>query len=71
MKADPRHVERSMTSAEIREHFARIYGSKADAQHKQFEKFMYGQTGMVDEQGRLLCYSHDINRFIDGMPVVD
>ena len=38
---------------------------------KEFEKWMTGQTCGLNKDGTLDYYTWDIERFIDGKPVID
>lgn len=39
--------------------------------YPKFEEWMAGQTGAIDERGRFIVYWWDVERFMEGRPVLD
>lgn len=38
---------------------------------KDFMEWMFGQTVGVDDNGETIWYKHDVERFIQGKPIID
>ena len=34
--------------------------------YKEFNEWFFGQTGMIDKEGRLIVYKHDYEGFLGG-----
>ena len=64
-------AEKDMTFNEIEQMFNGIYGPNSPERLNEFQNWMSGQTGGINEYGEIVIYAEDINRFLNGLSVID